>query len=278
MAKRVPSKCAVIFFDEIDALGQSRENSGTGEGEGCSRRVLTELLLQLNVIASQQEYCSEDFDSRMDAMADAKSDDDNNIDEWVHSSECNRSGENLVRLVVVAATNRLEDCDAALLRRFGIQLEVRLPSLKDRKKMLSKYLNEVENNLSALELHALAAMTEHWSGSTLENLAREAAMRPIRECLHKAAVIRRRAERLEQRGGDASGQDDVLDSPDDAANVCLLEGIQNLRPVTMDDFCQSIPIMTGEDINCSYPVPVRGANSTRQVEHYDSSSSSDSEH
>jgi SpoVK/Ycf46/Vps4 family AAA+-type ATPase len=274
MAKRVPSKCAVVFFDEIDALGQSRENSGTGEGEGCSRRVLTELLLQLNVIASKQEYCAEDFDSRLDAFNDVKND---GVDEWIHPSECNRLGESLVRLVVVAATNRLEDCDAALLRRFGIQLEVRLPSLKDRKKILSKHLHEVEHNLADVEMRTLAAMTEHWSGSALENLSREAAMRPIRECLHKAAVIRRRAERLEQRGGDASGQDDILESPDDAANLCLLEGIQNLRPITVDDFCQSIAVMTGEELAVSHAGRV-AMKSTYYSEHYDSSSSSESEH
>lgn len=231
--------------------------------------------MQLNVIASKQEYCTEDFYSRLEAMTDIKNDD---VDEWVHSTESNRA-ENLVRLVVVAATNRLEDCDAALLRRFGIQLEVRLPSLKDRKKILTKYLKEVDHSLSEMELHTLASMTEHWSGSALENLAREAAMRPVRECLHKAAVTRRRAERLEQRGGDASGQDDILESPDDAANICLLEGIQNLRPIAVDDFCRSIAILTGAEIEVPLQLPGCSVQkSTSKEEHYDSSSSSDDEH
>ena len=53
-ASKLESKCSVIFFDEIDALGHTRENGGSGEGEGCSRRVLAELLLQLNVALTKR--------------------------------------------------------------------------------------------------------------------------------------------------------------------------------------------------------------------------------
>jgi ATP-dependent 26S proteasome regulatory subunit len=48
---KMHSRCAVLFFDEIDALGQSR-GCGNGDrgmalgGETSSRRILAELLKQ----------------------------------------------------------------------------------------------------------------------------------------------------------------------------------------------------------------------------------------
>ena len=46
------SKYAVVFFDEIDALGRSRVDEGSGKmsqagGDNSSRRVLAELLIQM---------------------------------------------------------------------------------------------------------------------------------------------------------------------------------------------------------------------------------------
>lgn len=277
-ALQLESKCAVVFFDEIDALGQSRGNIGAGEGEGCSRRVLAELLLQLNVIADRK-YCTiGDFNGK-DADDEVDSDDDEDSLGSLQQPEVPQ--ENLARIIVAAATNRVHDCDSALLRRFGIQLEVGLPSWKDRKKMLARHLRDIHHLISNDEFGALAAITEQWSGSSLESLAREAVMCPIRECLHRAAVIRRHTEKREQRGGDASGQEDAPESPDMAADICLLEGVQKLRPVTMDDFHRAITTLTGEELPVATALGRKSSKQKlqrRSVEHYDSSSSSDEEH
>ena len=50
--------------------------------------------------------------------------------------ECADSSERQVRIVVVAATNRPEDCDPALVRRFGVRVMVGLPTLPDRKNIV----------------------------------------------------------------------------------------------------------------------------------------------
>ena len=261
------SKSVVIFFDEIDALGQSRESKNSGEGEGCSRRVLSELLLLLNVVSENRACSLQHFNSGID-MSKFTLDQQNHL-VYAHTSATEN---NLVKIIVVAATNRIEDCDSALLRRFGIQLEVGLPVLKDRKKMLLVYLKDIEHTLVDKDVHLLASMTEQWSGSSLERLAREACMRPIRECLHKAAVIRRRLGKREQRSGDVSGQLDDLESPDVAANSCLLESFQHLRPVTVNDFQHAIETLTGEQIALTNYTAVKRAK--RSAERYDSSSSS----
>jgi SpoVK/Ycf46/Vps4 family AAA+-type ATPase len=230
--------------------------------------VLSELLLLLNIVSENRKCGVEHFSSCSEASQFAQ-DQHNDL---VSQSAASEDTGNLVNIIVVAATNRIEDCDSALLRRFGIQLEVGLPALIDRKKMLHHHLKDIEHTLEEEELQILAAMTDQWSGSSLERLAREACMRPIRECLHKAAVIRRRSETREQRSGDVSGQFEDPDSPDVAAHTCLLENFLRLRPVTADDFRHALGTLTGQKVALpDYGIAKRAK---RSAEHYDSSSSS----
>ena len=49
LAQQVPSRCAVVFLDELDALGPSRDASQ----DPCLRRVLAEWLTQLSQLAHQ---------------------------------------------------------------------------------------------------------------------------------------------------------------------------------------------------------------------------------
>jgi SpoVK/Ycf46/Vps4 family AAA+-type ATPase len=268
-ALTLDSKCAVVFFDEIDALGQSRESRGTGEGEGCSRRVLAELLLQLNVIADRK-YCTlQDFGNRTSYKQEI-------LDECCESDGFSNAGkpepgEKLcgVRIIVVAATNRLFDCDSALLRRFGIQLEVGLPTFRDRKRLLLKHLSDISHSLNATELSFLATVTDQWSGSAIESLSREAAMAPLRECIRQAALLRRRASHQQNLNGERAS----LADPDLKARNALLQGFQALRPVSLHDFRNAIEILTGEELPINQGSEDRQTNERfHRVEHYDSSS------
>jgi SpoVK/Ycf46/Vps4 family AAA+-type ATPase len=229
---------------------------------------LSELLLLLNVIADNRNCTIENFKSTLDHT---RSNTDNTDNPNSHHSDILEG--QCAHIIVVAATNRIEDCDSALLRRFGIQLEVSLPSRKDREKMLHRHLKGIDHIVGKNEMKSLAMMTEQWSGSALENLAREACMRPIRECLHRAAVIRRRTEIREQQGGDASGQWDDPESPDVVANKCLLEDFQRLRQVTIGDFRSAISTLTGVAVSVIVQAPFVTVEKPKKVEeHYDSSS------
>lgn len=219
------SRCAVIFFDEIDALGRDRENSGVGEGEACSRRVLTELLLQLNIVLRQRLCTLRDFQGH-----------DGSID-------TNILVDRKVRIVIAAATNRPGDCDGALLRRFELTLEVGLPSPGDRLLMFAKHLDDIENDLTHGEFNLLAALTVDWSGAAIETLCRDAVQAPVRDCIQRAILIRKRTEAEDvSRKGPKEGED--LSSKD--AYNALLSGITGLRPVSLRDFQNSIEHMTGQ--------------------------------
>lgn len=85
------------------------------------------------------------------------------------------------RLLVMGATNRPQELDEAVLRRFSKRIYVTLPDTRTRRSLLEKLLSKHANPLSAVELDAVAKLTEGYSGSDLTNLAKDAALGPIRD-------------------------------------------------------------------------------------------------
>jgi len=85
-------------------------------------------------------------------------------------------------IIVLAATNRLDTLDEALLRpgRFDRQIEVGLPDINARKEILALYCKD-RPVAASLDLNALAHQTVYFSGAKLENLMNEAAIFAARE-------------------------------------------------------------------------------------------------
>lgn len=84
--------------------------------------------------------------------------------------------------VVVAATNRIDTLDSALLRpgRFDRQIEIMLPDRNARKDILELYLCKKKAK-STIDLDDIADMTVYFSGAMIENLINEAALHAVRE-------------------------------------------------------------------------------------------------
>lgn len=80
-------------------------------------------------------------------------------------------------IIVVAATNRIDTLDEALLRpgRFDRQIEIGLPDVNARKKIL-EYHSENKPIDVEVDLERLAYETVYFSGAKLENLLNESAM------------------------------------------------------------------------------------------------------
>lgn len=294
----------MLFFDEIDALGHSRGSADVGAqgsgNDGCSRRVLAELLMQLTSLGApananddEKDICVLDNSSIQAADFSGRINGDKfpsicSPEERAQSAPfamtgnlppdenaCRRHGPK-AQIIVVAATNRPEDCDPALLRRFSIRVNVGLPTNRDRRKILSKFLSEFEHSITKAQLMELAVATEGWSGSDLESLAREAAMAPIRECLRSAAMLKRRARKMEQQGGDESGQG-LKPRPANAeeqVRTTLLRDFRVLRPVTLEDFEDAFEFWLGFQQTATAGGAVQ---QKRKQVHYDSTSGSDSD-
>jgi SpoVK/Ycf46/Vps4 family AAA+-type ATPase len=298
-ARKVNSKCTVLFFDEIDALGQSRGGGGGGHHEQSSpsstdqssRRVLAELLIQLNRVSAAHGIAKVSSSSSssfsIEDSASVSSGDAHRTEMYIPQddstnssmSSSSSSSTSRVRIIVVAATNRPEDCDTALLRRFAVRVMVNLPTQRDRKKILKRYLRDVQHSLSSDHLHTLALETQGWTGSDLESLTREAAMAPIRECIRAAALMKRRNRRWGQTGtplrqhqcgGSSTSQQDSTISPEKQ----LLEQFSNLRPVTILDFMNAIAFWAYNHGPSDMPPGERAEKGTFNSEtiHYDSSS------
>jgi cell division protease FtsH len=126
---------AIIFIDELDALGRARGIGPFAGGHDEKEQTLNQLLVELD-----------GFDSR--------------------------SG-----LVILAATNRPEILDPALLRagRFDRQVLVDRPDKKGRVEILKVHMKKVQLDAS-VDAEAVAALTPGFTGADLANLVNEAAL------------------------------------------------------------------------------------------------------
>ena len=132
---------AIVFIDELDAIGRLR---GSGLGGGNDEREQT-----LNQILSE-----------MDGFA--------------------RTGPN-APVIVVAATNRPDVLDPALLRpgRFDRHIAIDLPDLRAREQIL-RLLARAIPLAEGCDLSSVARATPGLSGADLRNLMNEAAMATAR--------------------------------------------------------------------------------------------------
>jgi len=85
------------------------------------------------------------------------------------------------RVVVVAATNRPQELDDAALRRFTKRVYVQMPDTDTRRALVTQLLSKHGSPLTTKEISRVVAMTEGYTCSDLTNLARDAALAPVRE-------------------------------------------------------------------------------------------------
>ncbi|MDD5347051.1 MAG: ATP-dependent zinc metalloprotease FtsH [Candidatus Omnitrophica bacterium] len=133
-AARVSGKGAIIFIDEIDAVGRQRF-AGIGGGHDEREQTLNALLVEMD-----------GFDTT--------------------------GG-----LILIAATNRPDTLDMALLRpgRFDRHIVVNLPDIKGREEILKVHTRRLKV-APAVDFKSLASQTPGFSGADLANLCNEAAL------------------------------------------------------------------------------------------------------
>ncbi|KAL6004401.1 hypothetical protein ACLOJK_004954 [Asimina triloba] len=87
------------------------------------------------------------------------------------------------RVMVLAATNRPQELDEAILRRLPQGFEIGLPDCSERAKILKVILKgeKVEHNIN---YDHIARLCEGYTGSDLLELCKQAAYFPVRDLLH----------------------------------------------------------------------------------------------
>jgi cell division protease FtsH len=90
--------------------------------------------------------------------------------------------DNETGIVVIAATNRIDILDEALLRpgRFDRKIQVGLPSVRGRKKILGVHARD-KKLADDVNLDSVAKQTTGFSGADLANLLNECAIRAVRD-------------------------------------------------------------------------------------------------
>ena len=131
------AKCsapAVVFIDEIDAVGRQR-GAGLGGGHDEREQTLNQLLVEMDGFAPNEG------------------------------------------IIVIAATNRADILDPALLRpgRFDRRITVGYPDVKGREDILKVHARN-KHFAKNVSLKTLARRTPYFTGADLENVLNEAAI------------------------------------------------------------------------------------------------------
>ena len=126
---------AIIFIDEIDAIGRSRSKGVMTGGNDERESTLNQLLTEMDGFGTN-------------------------------------SG-----VIILAATNRADVLDAALLRagRFDRQIHVELPDLQERKEIFQVHLRPIKLD-ETVDVDFLSKQTPGFSGADIANVCNEAAL------------------------------------------------------------------------------------------------------
>ncbi|KAK1142293.1 mitochondrial dynamin GTPase Msp1 [Aspergillus melleus] len=103
---------------------------------------------------------------------------------WDGLTSANSSGEPQ-RVVVLGATNRIQDIDEAILRRMPKKFPVVLPPAPQRLRILSLILKDTKVDRENFDLHYLVKAMAGMSGSDIKEACRDAAMVPVRELIRQ---------------------------------------------------------------------------------------------
>jgi len=138
-ASTVSGKGAIVFIDEIDAVGRLRF-SGVGGGNDEREQTLNALLVEMDGFTPQNG------------------------------------------VIIVAATNRPDTLDPALLRpgRFDRQIVVTLPDIKGREGILRVHTKQIKISTN-VDFARIAQQTVYFSGADLANVCNEAALLAARK-------------------------------------------------------------------------------------------------
>eukprot|EP00956_Cyclotella_meneghiniana_P025313 scaffold52625_cov74-Cyclotella_meneghiniana.AAC.3 len=148
---------AIIFIDEIDALAKRRDSGGLSSSlGGCNEREQT-----LNQLLTE-----------MDGFATGS------------TTKTSLPGPSGVIVIVIAATNRKQVLDPAILRagRFDRHVHVPLPDAIGREAILRLHARHIRYDSSSVDFRELAARKENAnsSGADLKNVINEAALLAVR--------------------------------------------------------------------------------------------------
>ena len=89
------------------------------------------------------------------------------------------------RVMILGATNRIQDIDEAILRRMPKKFPISLPSASQRQKILKLVLKDTKIEQEKFDMEYLVKVMAGMSGSDIKEACRDAAMVPVREMFRR---------------------------------------------------------------------------------------------
>ncbi|KAK9463286.1 P-loop containing nucleoside triphosphate hydrolase protein [Lipomyces oligophaga] len=144
---------SIVLIDELDSLAPKREAESSTEAEARVVSTLAEL-----------------FDSLARPSLESAG---------------------TARVMVVAATNRLNNVDSALRRpgRFDREIEIRIPDVSARQEILALQLQGVPHDLTNAQILGIASNTHGFVGADIVALVREAVMSAVTRGDHNGTEV-----------------------------------------------------------------------------------------
>lgn len=209
---------AIIFIDEIDAVGRHR---GTGMGGGHDEReqTLNQLLTEMDGFETSKEP-----------------------------------------VIVIAATNRQDVLDKALLRpgRFDRIVNMPYPDLKSREQILEVHAKKVNVDPS-VDLKKIARGTPGFTGADLSNLINEAAIHASKE--KRDSVIIEDFEEARDKIMLGKEQKSIVLTEDDKKVTAYHEAGHALVPLLLPEVCDPLHKITiiprGKALGVTHSLPER---------------------
>jgi cell division protease FtsH len=161
---------AIIFIDELDALAKTRGSAGSWNSNDEREQTLNQLLTELDGFAVDPT----------------------------------------VTVIVMAASNRADVLDPAVLRRMDRQVYVGYPNAAGREAIFKVHARRIECVAESINWALLAARSDGFSGADLANAVNEAALLAVRESCttvqqnhleHAVRRIRQMKNNLSATGG-----------------------------------------------------------------------------
>lgn len=189
---------AIVFIDEIDAIGKSRAANGQMGGNDEREQTLNQLLAEMDGFSSDKSP-----------------------------------------VIVLAATNRPEVLDAALLRpgRFDRQVLVDKPDFKGRVDILKVHMEDVKF-ASDIDIEEIARMTAGLAGADLANIINEAALlggrksKPYVEQVDLIEAVERAIAGLEKKSRRINPEEKRIVSYHESGHALIAETTKGAKKVS----------------------------------------------